>query len=298
MLGVLRYMTNNIENLKELIRGTTRHGNYQQLPPCVPQEILAEFTDYKTIRLDEARFDWLASYKIFDHKSIVEIGANLGYFSLRAVSERGATSIAYEADSKLVEAINYIASLCKLDKKIEVRNEAFTINHPIELPQADVLIFQNVLHHAGFDFEQEVVPTIADWEQYAVRYLQRLTNVAPIMVFQMGYTWGGGSDRLCPSETRWHSWTMELLKQAGWNVLVCGIAVKDPKTGRRSYVEASSSHMITDKRKGMITSVGKVISPQIKNTIKPYVKRWVEKQTLEAQIDRFALRPLYIFKRS
>lgn len=297
-------MTNDqIDRLITLIKGTTKHGNYQQLPPTLPPEILSQVYHYNSVRLESARFEWLDSHSVFKNKKILEIGANTGYFSIRAASERGSRSIAYEPDPKLAEAMRTISRMCNTDNNIEVRSEPFTLTKPEVLPQADLIINLNVIHHAGFDFDQENVKTIDDWKLYAIKYLKRLTGIAPLMVFQTGYTWGGGSDSLCPPGTRWHPWTEDLLKQAGWNILACGIAVKDVKTGQRSYVDLSDEstfdlNVITNRRNGIVSLVGKFMGPQIINIVRPYVKRWTEKQTLEAQIDRFALRPLYICKRS
>ncbi len=301
--GKMQMTNDQTDRLVDLIKGTTKHGNYQQLPPTLPPEILSQVYHYDSVRLESARFEWLDSHSVFKNKKILEIGANTGYFSIRAASERGASSIAYEPDPKLAEAMRIISCMCNTDNNIEVRSEPFTLTKPELLPQADLIINLNVIHHAGFDFDQETVKKIDDWKLYAIEYLKRLTGIGPLMVFQTGYTWGGGSDNLCPSGTRWHPWTKDLLKQSGWNILACGIAVKDIKTGQRSYVDLSDEsafdlNVITNRRNGIVSSVGKVMSPRIKNIIKPYVKRWMEKQTLEAQIDRFALRPLYICKRS
>lgn len=297
-------MTNDqIDRLADLIKGSTRYGNYQQLPPTLPPGILSQLSCYDTIRLEAARFEWIDSHGVFTNKKILEIGSNTGYFSIRAVSERGAKSIAYEPDPKLAEAMQIISRICNTDNHIEVRSEPFTLIKPRKLPQADLIINLNVIHHAGIDFDQENVKTIDDWEPYAIEYLKRLTGIAPLMVFQTGYTWGGGADSLCPLGAKWHPWTEELLKQAGWNIVACGISVKDQKTGQRSYVDLIDDstldlHIKTNQQNGVVYSVRKVMSPRIKNKISPYVKGWMKKYTLEAQIARFALRPLYICKRS
>ena len=73
------------------------------------------------------------------------------------------------------------------------------------------------------------------------------------MIFQTGYTWGGGQDYLCPPENEWHDWTEDLLKKAGWKVEASSCVVKDSKTGYRYYTNWTyqSNDRISNKRSYM-----------------------------------------------
>lgn len=294
---------NNGKILSELILGRSKHGNYQDLPPCLPEYIHNQFPHRQTIRLDSARFDWLDQHDVFDNKTIIEIGANIGYFSLRAVTERNATCIAYEPDEKLASAIELIAEICNVQERVNVRCEPFTLLNPIPVPNVDLILCLNVIHHAGFDFDKDIVKQICDWTPYAINYLTRLTTIAPQMVFQMGYTWGGGSISLCPPGMEWNDWTVDLLRQAGWRVVHIGKTCQNSNSIQRKYYDKNDLSQVTKPKlrtnihtwaySSAISMVSHLLPCKVKESIKKLIDI-KDTSNIEAQIERFALRPLYI----
>jgi hypothetical protein len=164
-----------------------RHGNYQEIPPSIPEHLRQKLPEYPKTRLESARFEWLDRLGMFAKKRIVEIGGNLGYFSIRATSERDATSVVYEPDNRLGTVMSLMAALSGVADRVQVRNNAVMLSDWPELPAADLVINLNVIHHAGKEFDKSIIKTAGDWRAYAVAFLRRLTNVAPLMAFQTGF---------------------------------------------------------------------------------------------------------------
>src|SRR5262249_26765947 len=130
-------------------------------------------------------------------------------------------AVAYEPDQVLASTMEVIARLSGVSDRVEIRTEPVMLYEWPDLPSSDLVINLNVIHHAGRDFDNQYVRSVEDWPSYATRYLQKLSTVAPLMVFQTGYTWGAWSDtapRLVPKGDDIDNWTQRLLYRAGWKV--------------------------------------------------------------------------------
>jgi hypothetical protein len=280
-----------------------QHGNYQEIPPSIPVHLRERLPDYPKTRLDSARYNWLDSYGVFTSKRILEIGANLGYFSIRAASERNARAVAYEPDNVLASAMGIIAKLSSVEDRVEIRSEEVTLCKWPELPCSDLVINLNVIHHAGRDFDTELVQTAEDWQSYAVKYLERLSTVAPLMVFQTGYTWGpwdGTARRLVPLGDDIDSWTRKLMYQAGWKAVARGKAAcardvwsyKDINEGDELRETAVINHV-----KELLTRLLHLLPLPLQQEIRIAKRQLLWRRTINTEIKRFGLRPLYICER-
>ena len=80
----------DVEEIVERLRSSVgQFGFYQTLPPCVLDVIPKDFNlNYspKQIPLDEARFNWMVQNIDVAGTHVFDLGANLGYFSLRLCS--------------------------------------------------------------------------------------------------------------------------------------------------------------------------------------------------------------------
>ncbi len=212
----------DIDLLKEMLAGEGRHSNYQCLPPYLPDELSENIGDVISKRLDEQRFIWMKENCSLHGKEVIEIGSNINYFSIRMAKELDAKVFAYELDSKLCNAGKLIASMCGLSNEIEFINEGVDFKKLKSLPKVDAILFFNVLHHAGYDFDKDYVQSIDDWYQHAKNYLEQLGSVANEMVFQMGYVFGGAYEKFCRDEDIL-PFTVDLLNSSGWQVNKCAI---------------------------------------------------------------------------
>jgi 2-polyprenyl-3-methyl-5-hydroxy-6-metoxy-1,4-benzoquinol methylase len=77
-----------LNKLISLLSSKSKHGNYQMLPPQLLNK-LPELKQYShTRRLDDKRYEWIVNNIDLSKKSIIDIGANVGYFSIRFASEK------------------------------------------------------------------------------------------------------------------------------------------------------------------------------------------------------------------
>jgi len=101
-----------------------------------------------------------------------------------------------------------------------------------ELPQADVLINLNVIHHAGRVFDCDVVTRLGGWAAYAQSYLEKLSHKGRYLFFQTGNTWPAA--RLFQN-TEAPEFLSGILGRSGWRVIDVGIFDKLPELTLSSY---------------------------------------------------------------
>jgi hypothetical protein len=239
-----------VERLLEAFQAASAslHPQYQEFAPLLAPHLKGLIPDFPKVRLDRARFDWMNRKSVLSGRRILELGANTGYFSLRAVSELGATSTIYEPDANLCEIIRTSAEILGVEDRIDVRQEGVVLEGIEKLPPADVLINFNVLHHAGKEFDRGKVRSAGEWSSYATDYLARLKQAAPLMFFQTGFTWGGSSELLCPPDRSIKQWCDELLKAANWSSLKCATArATNQDWAYNDFDAAQPEAMITHK---------------------------------------------------
>ena len=214
--------------LETLLRAEGKHALYQMLPPAYPgpRPVATEGMP----RLDDRRFEYLRAHLPVSlaGERVVDIGANIGYFSFRLATELGASVVAYEPHAPHAKAMELIRAACRLEPgEFEVRNRGVALADVDEIPPARLVLLLNVLQHAGQDFDAREVPAIGRWREYAVEYLRRLRRRAQTLFFQLGYTWLGSRGKLCADEET-IDFTLALVTDAGWRVASCGL-IRDPE---------------------------------------------------------------------
>jgi len=275
----------NVTSLKKLLYYNGRHGHYQRLPPTLPKNVLDEFKDTRNPRLDEERFNWISSNISINNKTIIEIGANIGYFSSRLGDISKNAVYAYEPDSKLSNTLNKIIKIGNLEETVTVFNDSITLETIDTLPEVDIILNLNVIQHAGYDFDSNLISSLEDWETYAIKYLNKLSNKANTMVFQMGYQLWGFNETIC-NENEIIRYTTKLLQKSGWDPISCGVLLSIPKDNETAkYVNYNlsneDSHLIT-KTNLPFSYIVKMIKSKLLN--EPYISY------------RFAQRPIFICK--
>lgn len=215
-----------IQKLIGLINENGKHSSYQQLPSDVRNnysKVLSE-VNWSPSRLDIPRLNWIVDVmKSIKVGTITDIGANSGFFSVELRNAFDASCISYEPHLPHAKAIGLIKEICAInDFQLAVKNAGVSLNDVRELNNSDLLVFLNVLHHAGDDFDSDKVKTIKDWKTYSSKYLEQLTGKFKYMFFQLGNAWMGSGvklfdDRTCFSET------INLLENSGWKVECAGL---------------------------------------------------------------------------
>ena len=184
-------MALNLTELEQLYFDGTKHSRYQNIPEFVQKALGYTVEIDEKWRGDTARYANLLHNLDFEAIRIMgDIGANTGFFALSIGQRFPQINVtAYEANANHSAFILNIVHQFGLNN-IQVHNLSVDLQGIESLGQHDCLLNYNVLHHAGVDFDKGLA-TIETFAQYAEDYLGRLANKTKLMIFQMGFHWGG-----------------------------------------------------------------------------------------------------------
>jgi len=213
------------------------HYNYQDLESLV-QVLSGEshLVGYKQeqVPIDQERYQWLKTriVSLPGVRSVLEIGGNLGYICLRLVQELGLRATCLEPIEDYVRISTLLSEGFGLDHLYQSRCAFVLWDNIAELPEADVLINLNVIHHAGRVFDCEVVARLGGWAAYAQSYLEKLASKGRYLFFQTGNTWP--SARLFEN-TEAPEFLAGILARSGWRVIDIGICDRLPELTLSSH---------------------------------------------------------------
>lgn len=166
----------------------SKHSHYQALHPKVLSKLTVP-SDYRPKSLLEAeRDDFTAEHLSYDGARVADIGANTGYFSIAAL-ERGAASVdAYEGNPQHAAFLRDSAELLRMTDVLQV-HERYVTFEPYDIPEYDISICYNVLHHLGDDFRSGL--TLQQATEAMSQALRTLVTYSRTCLFQMGFNWKG-----------------------------------------------------------------------------------------------------------
>ncbi len=211
------------EKLEALYNDGSKHSRYQNIPEFVRNELGYTETIDENWRGDTARYAYLLKALQFgEGKSIGEIGANTGFFTLSlAHAHPTSTFYAYEINATHAAFIQDIADSFGM-KNLVIKAQGVDMEGVALMENHDILLNYNVLHHAGVDFDTALISSVDEYEAYATEYLKRMAGKSKIMVFQIGSNWGGNKLKpLIPlsDDAEKIAFNTRLFKNAGWKVL-------------------------------------------------------------------------------
>jgi hypothetical protein len=180
------------KELRALYSDASKHSTYQSIPDFVSEALGYSETIDENWRGDHPRLAYLLDRrKPREGEVWGDFGANTGFFTLslaRGYPETQFTAI--EANPNHASFIRRIADYFCL-ANVDVINRAVGLRELHELPKFDFLLHLNVLHHAGHDYDNDLVTTKSEFTNYATDYLDRLSTNTRGMLFQVGSNWGG-----------------------------------------------------------------------------------------------------------
>ena len=224
--------------LQRLYADSSKHSVYQNVPDFVSAELGYTEAIDEGWRGDRQRLAFLAKSRTpADGETWLDFGANTGFFALSLAHDFPQTAfLAVEANPNHARFIERVARFFEM-RNIEVIPRAVGLRELPTLPHSDFMLHLNVLHHAGHDFDAELVLEKSGFAEYARRYLTSLRAVTDAMLFQMGSNWGG--DRNQPlvdvradaeKLATFGAW----LRDSGWNPLAIAYAHRR-ENGRIEY---------------------------------------------------------------
>jgi hypothetical protein len=218
--------------LQKLYADASKHSVYQNIPDFVSAELGYTETIDENWRGDRPRLAYMVEARQpAPGESWLDFGANTGFFTLSLARQFPQTTfIAVEANANHARFISRVAQ-CFGMSNVEVIHRAVGLSDLHQLPHSDCLLHLNVLHHAGHDFDAELVPAIGEFGDYARRYLGLLRGRTNAMFFQMGSNWGGDKQQPLVG-VRDDVEKLEMfsgwLRSAGWRVSKIAYATRGP----------------------------------------------------------------------
>jgi len=120
--------------------------------------------------------------------SIADLGGNCGFFSLSLLDAGAANSaLVYDLGENFLEAGRRFSTTLGLDKKVSFINQEITLDFvKNSLPRVDLILCLNLIHHAGYYFDNEDVGN-EGWAAYALNWLNACGLKSDILVLGVGF---------------------------------------------------------------------------------------------------------------
>ena len=118
---------------------------------------------------------------------LVDLGGNNGYFSFELISS-GIISSATVIDTNplFLEEGARIAKLIGCNDEIQFINREVNLDFvKTQLEPVDIVLINNLLHHAGYLFDNDIVSKIG-WGNYLVEFLNSIYEKSNIVVLGLG----------------------------------------------------------------------------------------------------------------
>jgi len=265
-----------VKKLKILYEDNSKHSGYQNIPEFIRHNIGFSESIDENWRGDTARYNHLLKLIDFNNiSSVGDIGANTGFFSLSLIEKFKHLNVyAYEANPNHSNLINIIKDVFNLSF-LEVNNTILTIDNINSMKQQDLLLFYNVLHHAGVDFDRSGVD-LNTFYDYSLRYIKQLSLKSKYILFQMGSNWGGNKKTpIIPLENDLEKilYNCDLFCSSGWDILDISL-VKKNKNGIEYFnVEDDILKAILNYTKGSSKFISKYVQSLKLNNFSEFYRR-------------------------
>ncbi len=239
--------TSPILRLQKLYQETSKHSNYQVLPPIVQKLLDNTHLDIKS-RHENERMVFISQHVDFTNRIVFDIGGNTGYFSFEALGQGAAHAHYIEGNEAHSQFVACASEALEMSSSLTVRN-TYCDFQSNTLPICQIGIVLNVLHHLGDDFGDSRLDMNAAKKQI-IKNLNWLASYAEILVFQMGFCWKGNRNLLLFEKgTKLEMIDFVKTGTAGfWKLEAIGIAER--QTGNIIYRLPSISNLERDDSLG------------------------------------------------
>jgi len=228
-----------LESLINLVKRKSKHSDYQTLHPNV-ESLFQEGTYQPSGKSEVQRLAYMRSHQTQKGLSILDIGANTGFFSIAAIEEGACQVVSQEGNIEHAKFIELSSRCLGLENKIEVRATYFDFNAKNAETLYDLTLCLNVLHHLGDDFGERTL-SLDSAKKEMTDSLNQLAYRSSLCWMQIGFNWKGNPEfPLFVNGTK--SELVNFIKQSiqgYWAIERVGVV--DPIS--RSYVDANDENM-------------------------------------------------------
>jgi SAM-dependent methyltransferase len=234
------------DELIEYYSRHSKHSNYQVLPTKLKSIIGESPLDIKS-RHEKERLDYILNKLDVRDKSVLDIGANTGYFSFELL-EAGAKSVTcYEGNQEHAKFIELAAAALELQGAVKVVKDYYLFDNK-NAEHYDIGLLLNILHHVGDDYGDRNL-SVAAAKSQILEQLNSMAAVSRYMVFQLGFNWQGDTSKpLFEHGTKKE--VIDFIKGGlkDWNAMSIGIAEKNDD--KIKYQELNDSNIERDDSLG------------------------------------------------
>lgn len=157
--------------------------------------LLSELEGYKKVDVfhantyDDERAKFIFNNLDFNNLKVLDIGANIGYFTFSSIFAGASKVTAIESDKIDSKLIELEAKLLEIDNTIDVIDTPFDFSIK-QTKEYDVILCLNVLHHVGRYFDSADL-NFKDSKNRIIEYLNLLSFSTKYCWFQVGFNWKG-----------------------------------------------------------------------------------------------------------
>lgn len=215
------YKQELIDRLNSSYNVISKHSQYQILPQC-----LAKFIDQRLLntksRAEQQRFDYIIQRLSLKGKSLIDIGANTGFFSFSAIDAGVKHVTSYEGNSAHAQFLSSATELLDLNNIVDVKNEYYSFT---DTKKYDVCFLLNVIHHLGDDYGDKFL-RIEKAKEFMIQQLNKMSSICETLVLQIGFNWKGNIEN-CFFEKGTKQEMIEFIEKGThgyWDIEYIGIA--------------------------------------------------------------------------
>jgi SAM-dependent methyltransferase len=175
-------------DLRALYDAHSKHSSYQLIHPSL-LPLLGDAAGLPAGKHEAQRQRWFERGVRFADASVLDIGANTGYFSFAALGQGARRVVSQEGNVRHAEFIEAAARRLGLAERLEARPSYFDFAAaPRE--RFDICLCLNVLHHLGDDFGDPAV-TIGEARHLMLAGINGLAASSKTLLLQLGFNWKG-----------------------------------------------------------------------------------------------------------
>lgn len=231
-------MTTERTALRALYDARSKHSSYQLIHPTL-LPLLGDAEGLPAGKQEAQRQRWFERVAPMAGRSVLDIGANTGYFSFAALQSGACFVRSQEGNAAHAEFIADAAQALGAAERLQVVPAYFEFTPDADL-RFDVTLCLNVVHHLGDDFGDGAL-SIDQARAKMLDAINALTAWTKTLVLQVGFNWKG--DRHQPLFAGGEKAALVDFVRAGtaahWRI--DEIVVADAATGE--YVPADASNL-------------------------------------------------------
>lgn len=178
-----------VQNLIKAYNNISKHSQYQILPQNLISYIPKEMLTINS-RAEKERLAYILEKLSLKDKTIIDIGANTGFFSFEAINNGAKKVVCYEGNKSHADFINCGISLLNLREKMFVENKYYDFK---QSETYNIGFLLNVLHHVGDDYGKAI--DMANAKKIIIEQLNDMAFIIDKIVFQLGFNWKGNKNK-------------------------------------------------------------------------------------------------------